>query len=98
MYLYGLRILRTRPSSNNTPPHPTDPHGTVAGYHNVGGFEVTVEDPIAVQVEKAIQKLEENAFDHRCGNSMTGRLGVVVYYLKKVVFAVFEDHIDTFIL
>ncbi len=56
-----------------------------------------MKDPVAVEVEKAVEKLEEDAFDHWCGNGMAGWLSVMVYDLEEIMFAIFEDHEDAFV-
>ena len=38
--------------------------GAGRGDHYVGGFEVAVHDPVAVEVEEAVEELEEDRFDH----------------------------------
>ena len=73
-----------------------DPYGAGGGDHYVGGFEVAVEDPVAVQVEEPVEELEEDGADHAGGDGPPGRLGVVVDYLEEVVLAVLEDHVDGF--
>lgn len=55
-----------------------------------------MEDPVAVEVEEAIQELEEDGFYHGGGDGVAGGLSVVVDDLEEVVFAVFEDHEDAF--
>ena len=48
------------------------------------------------EIEKAIQKLEEDRAHHWGWDGVALRLGVVMDNLEKIVFRVFEDHEDAF--
>jgi len=67
------------------------------GDHDVSGFEVTVNDPVLVEVEETVEKLEEDRLDHGGWDRATSRLSVVMYNLEEVVLTVLEDHKDTFV-
>lgn len=57
-----------------------------------------MHDPVAVEVEEAVDELEEDRFDHAGGYRVSSGLCMVVDDLEEVVFAVFEDHEDAFVL
>ena len=69
-----------------------------AGDHDVRGLQVAVQDPVTVQVQNAVEQLEENALDGRRRNGVAGRLGVVMDDLEQVVFGVLEHHEDALVL
>jgi len=54
--------------------------------------------PTCVQVQQAIEKLEEDGLDRGGGNGIAGRLCVMVDDLKQVMLGVLEYHEDAFIL
>lgn len=74
-----------------------DADGATGRYENVGWFEVAVEDPICVEVEEAVQELEEDGADHTGLDCVALRLGVVVDDLEEVMLGIFEDHEDAFV-
>lgn len=75
-----------------------DAYGAGAGDHYVGGFEVAMQDPVAVEVEKAVEQLEEDGLDHWGGDGAARTLlGMVVDDLQEVVFTVLKDHEDAFL-
>lgn len=51
-----------------------------------------------MEVEQAIQQLEQNRSDHGCRDGMSLWLGVVVDDLQQIVLCVLEDHEDTLVL
>lgn len=60
--------------------------------HDVGWFEITVEDPVGVQVLAAVEELEHDALDGVWRDGMPRLLGVVVDDLQQVVLGVLKDH------
>ena len=71
---------------------------TATGDHDIRRLQITVQDPIAVQVQNTVEQLEEDALDGRCRDRVAGRLGVVVDDLKQIVFGVLEHHENALVL
>jgi hypothetical protein len=65
------------------------------GYHDICGFEVSVQDPVGMKILTTIQELEHDAFDCCRGNWVTGWLRVVMDDLEEIMLGVFENHVDT---
>lgn len=57
-----------------------------------------MKNPVRMEVEEAIKKLEEDGLYSRCWYWVTGRLGVVVYNLQKIMFGILKDHEDALVL
>lgn len=70
---------------------------TRASNHDICGLQITVNHPILVEIEQAVEQLEQDGLDHLSRNRPSGGLRVVVNDLEQVVLAIFEDHEDTFV-
>jgi hypothetical protein len=66
--------------------------------HNVCRFQVSVEDPVTMEILTAIQKLEHDALDRRRRYRVACRLGMMVYDLQKIMLGIFKDHENTLVL
>ena len=51
-------------------------------HHDVGGFEISMQDPVGVEVVTAIEQLEHDTFDGSRRNRVTRLLGVVMNDLE----------------
>ena len=67
------------------------------GYHDVCRFQVTMENPVGMQVLASIQKLKHDAFHCAWRDGVPRWLGVVVDDLQEVMLGVLKYHEDAFI-
>jgi hypothetical protein len=66
--------------------------------HDVGGLQVTMEDPVGMQILAAVEQLEHDALDGGWWDRMARLLCVVVDDLQQVMFCVLKDHEDALVL
>ena len=79
----------------------TNLDASAVGDHDVGGFQVSVQDPGGVEVVTSIEKLEQQTLDDsgRDGPSRPGRLcRVMMNDLQQIVLGVLKDHEDALVL
>lgn len=65
--------------------------------HDVGRLQISVHDPVAVQVYKALQELIQDRLDGPRWYGLALWLIVVMDDLQEVVLCIFENNEDTFV-
>jgi hypothetical protein len=66
--------------------------------HDVSRLQVTMHDPVPVEIDKALQELVEDRLDGACWNGLTLWLIVVMNDLQQVVLGIFKDNEDALFL
>lgn len=78
-------------------PEIPDADGAAGGDQDVRGLEISMQHPVGVEIEEAVQQLEQDRFDHRRWDRMSLRLRVVVDDLQEIVLRVLEHHEDALV-
>ena len=68
------------------------------GYHDICWLEISMQNPIGMQVLTSIQELKHDALDSCWRDRVPSRLRMVMNDLEEVMLSIFEHHEDTFTL
>lgn len=65
--------------------------------HDIGGLQISMEDPVAMQILATVEQLEHDTLHGGWRYGMTCRLGMVMDDLQQVMLSILENHVDTLV-